>query len=135
MDTETTEDVVDFDPVESMSIDNVRLITFANGMNIIAIVVEQEDGSVATMLPMEVMTEFDEETMALKAYHLLPYLDNLHQFDIEAPAPVIFNEGMVVSLTLPIPHLFRTYYLHLKIMQEVYDEDNEITRLEPDTIH
>lgn len=124
-----------FDPVESLSPDNVRLLTFANGMNIITQIVDIQDGDIIALLPMELMMEFDGDSMAMISYELNPYLDHLHPFDVNEPLPVFFNEMMVVSITVPSVHLFRNYYYHLKVMQEVLDEELGRVRETTETIH
>lgn len=123
------------DPVESISPDNVRLMTFANGMNVISQIVDIEDGDIIALLPMELVMEFDGESMQMESYSLSPYLDTLHPFNIEEPIPVFFNENMVVSMTVPAIHLFRNYYYHLKVMQEVIDEEKGFIREETVTLH
>jgi hypothetical protein len=103
-----------------------RLITFNNGLLLMAWILETSDGVIRCIFPMELVTIHEAMEDSIVEYEFVPYLENLVDFDIDTATVITFPISSIESITNPTHHVVRNYTIQLKMYRLIQDELNGV---------
>ena len=108
---------------------NIRLLSFPNGLIIVAWVTKTEDGVIKCVFPMELVIGVHEDE-SIAEYEFTPYLENLAEFDINKPYEHTFPVIALQSVNIPSEHVCRNYRGHLLLLKHISNEMRGFDNLE-----
>jgi hypothetical protein len=110
-----------------------RLITFNNGLLLMAWIMEISEGVMRCIFPMELVTIHEPMEDSIVEYEFVPYLENLVDFDIDTATVITYPISSIESITCPTNHVVRNYVIQLKMYRLLTDEMNGVETQE--TMH
>ena len=87
----------------------IRLLHTVNGILIVGLVVHVTSDTIHVLRPYCVEVNYNEKKHEVTCYNILPYLDQLVDYDPTSKLSTPFVISSIISMSTPAPHLLRNY--------------------------
>ena len=98
----------------------IRLLHMVNGQLIIGMVIDVFPDVMMILRPYEVEVAEDDEGN-ISAYQLVPYLDQLAEYDPQTLNPVPFMNANMIAPVVPARHMISTYMAVTRLREGFVD--------------
>lgn len=104
----------------------IRLLHLSNDALTIGFVLAVMPDSVLLVRPHNLQVFADrtgEGDLNIEAYDLVPYLNQLVEYDPDDTSPTPFMMSNIISMNIPAPHLRRNFMMVTQMKQSVKDQE------------